>query len=343
LNHKLKIIGLLAVLGVGLTFGLKYAFPLLAPFFLGVVFASLIEPLVMVCETRLQLKRAIATPAFLLLLMLLVLTLVTLTLVLTYQEAQHLWKLIPLWAERLTGLAHRCLVFFEPFFPELQRFARFFFNPELISQISRPVLLGLVGALPRFPEIFVAVLLGVVSAYFFSRDKRLFITFMADLIPSGWQRPVRELQKDVVQVLARFLRLECGLVLVTMALTFACLSLFGIPGAPTYALLAGVFDLVPVLGPGIIYLPIFLSCLITENYFGAVGVLTGYFLLLVIRQVAEFKICGADLNIHPLMTLMVIYLGMKCFGLMGFFFGPAIMIVLRSCYRALNYEVNLEK
>jgi sporulation integral membrane protein YtvI len=343
LNHKLKMIGLLTALGVGLTFGLKFAFPILAPFFLGVVFAGLIEPLVMACEARLRLKRAIATPVILLLLMLLVLTAVTVTLILTYQEVQHLWKLIPDWAERLTGLAHRWLGFFQPFFPELQHFAKLFFNPDLFSQISRPVLLGLVCALPRFPEIVVALLFGVVSAYFFSRDKRFFITFITDLIPPGWQRPVRELEKEVVQVLTRFLRLECGLVLVTLTLTVVCLSILGIPGALTYGVLAGVFDLVPVLGPGLIYLPIFLSCLLAENYLGAVGILTGYFLLLLIRQVAELKICGADLNIHPLMTLIVIYLGLKCFGLMGFFCGPAILIILRSCYRALNYEVNLEK
>jgi predicted PurR-regulated permease PerM len=280
-NHKLKTIGWLAVAVVGLTLGLKFAFPVLAPFFLGVVFAGLIEPLVLICETRLQLRRSVATPVFLLLLMLLVLTLVTVTLILTYQEAQHLWKLIPLWGGRLADLAHRWLFIFQPCFPELQRFARLFFNPELFSQISRPILFGLVSSLPRFPQIVVVILLGVVSAYFFSRDKRVFIAWTVALIPADWQRPLRELQKEAAPVLARFLRLECGLVLVTMAVTFACLRLLGMGGAATYSWLAGVFDLVPVLGPGLIYLPIFLSCLLAENYFGAIIVLSGYFLLLV--------------------------------------------------------------
>jgi sporulation integral membrane protein YtvI len=341
-NRQLKILCGLAGVGISLTLGLKFVLPLLAPFFLGVVFAGLIEPLVVWCETRLKVKRTFASPALLLLLLLIVLTLVALTLVLIYQEAQHLWKLTPLVAEWLARVARRWLVFWQSFFPNLQTDIEIFFNPELFSQLCRPVLVGLVSSLPRFPQTALTILLGVVSAYFFSRDKRFFLATAALLVPSGWRRPVSDLQKEVFRIISRFFRLECGLVLVTMALTFICLSLMGISGAPTYGLLAGVCDLAPVLGPGLIYLPVILSCFLTGNYGGAVGVLMGYFLLLLIRQVAELKVCGADLNIHPLLTLVMIYLGIKIFGLMGFVFGPAILIVLRSCYRALTkyYEAN---
>jgi sporulation integral membrane protein YtvI len=340
-NRQWKIIGCLAGLGFCLTLGVKFVLPVLAPFFLGVLFAGLIEPLVVWCETRLKVKRALASPVLLLLLLLIVLTLVALTLVLTYQETQHLWKLIPSGVGRLAGLARRWLVFWQTFFPNLQADTEIFFNPELFSQLCRPVLVGLVSSLPRFPQIVLALLLGVVSAYFFSRDKRFFLALAALLLPPAWRRPVCDLQKELLLVITKFFRVECGLVLVTMTLTFIFLSLLGISGAPTYGLLAGICDLIPVLGPGLIYFPVFVSSLLTGNYGGAAGVVAGYFLLLLIRQVVELKVCGANLNLHPLITLVMIYLGMKIFGLMGFVFGPAILIVLRSCYRALkNYEIN---
>jgi sporulation integral membrane protein YtvI len=341
---KLKITAWLAALGIGLLLGVKYVIPVVTPFLLGILFASLIEPLVMWCETRLRLKRAWTVPGFLILVLVLVLTLVTVTLVLTYQEAQHLWKLIPGWAGRLTALAQGWLARFNRFIPEWQQIVPFFLKPELFSQMSRPLLLGLVGVLPRFPQIAALILLGVVSAYFFSRDKRFFLAVAASLIPTGWQRPAFEFQTEVVQVLNRFFRLQCGLILNTMALTFICLSLLGINGALAYGLLAGFFDLAPVLGPGLIYLPIMTSCLLMGNYTGAAGVVAVYFLLLLIRQVAELKICGAGMQIHPLLSLIVIYLGMKWFGLIGFFAGPMLLMVLRSCYRVLlKYEVNQQQ
>jgi sporulation integral membrane protein YtvI len=333
-TRKLITIAWLAVTGIGLVLVVKFLFPLLTPFILGLLFAVLIEPLVVFSETRLRLKRAWTVPTLLILLLLFVLTLLTLMLVLIYQEAQHLWRLIPGWSGRLTDLTHRWLVWLQPFFPDWRRFATLLFNPEVFSRMSRPVLVGLLSILPRFPQVAAIILLGVVSAYFFSRDKRFFLALGCTLIPSGWHKQAREFQTEVVQILTRFFRLECGLVLVTMILTYVCLNVLGINGALAYGLLAGFFDLVPILGPGLIYLPICGSCLLMGNYPAAAGVVGGYFLLLLIRQAAEFNICGADLQVHPLVTVIVIYLGMKYFGLMGFFTGPLLLIVLRSCYRA---------
>ena len=48
----------------------------------------------------------------------------------------------------------------------------------------------------------------------------------------------------------------------------------------------------------------------------------------VIRQFAEPKIVGKNLNIHPLLTLVLLYFGYSLFGISGLILIPVIIAVL---------------
>jgi len=336
LNRQLKILGILTVLSVSVVLGLKYLFPLIAPFLLGIFFACLIEPLVTALEVKLAMQRKFATATVLAFLVVLLITLIGLTIAFTYQELQRLVAGIPYWSRWFVDYSARVLRWLEPVFPEIhQIFTKIYLNPELISQLLRSVLTGIFNILPRFPHLFLTVFWGAVSAYFFSRDKQLFSKLIFSWLPFKWQKPVERLKTEAMVELARFIQMEFGLVLITVILTTAILSLNGIAGAPAYGLLAGVFDFIPVLGPGLIYIPVSVSCFLNGNYLGMAGILAGYFCVLFIRQIAEIKIIGVNLNIHPLATLLVAYIGSRLFGVIGFFLGPLLVIALRGSYRIL--------
>ena len=337
MNRKLKILGVLTVLSVGMVLGLKYLFPLIAPFLLGIFFACLIEPLVTILEVKLGMGRKYATATVLIFLVVLVITLIGLTIAFTYQELQRLVAGIPYWSRWFVECSERILRWLEPVFPEIHQIVtKIYLNPEFISQLLRSVMSGVFNILPRFPQIFVIVFWGAVSAYFFSRDKQIFTKLFLSWLSPQWQQPVERLKNEALAGMTQFLRMECGLVLSTVILTTASLSLTGIAGAPAYGFLAGILDFIPVLGPGLIYIPVSISLFLTENYLGMAVVLAGYFCVLFIRQVAELKTIGENLNIHPLATLLVAYIGSKIFGVMGFFLGPLWIIALKSGYRLLS-------
>jgi sporulation integral membrane protein YtvI len=336
LNREWKLFWSLCIVCGSLVLGLKYAFPLFAPFLLGIFFAGLVEPLVGMVETKLRVKRGIATGVTLICLLMFVLTVVTLTIVFTYQETQRLLGLVPDYALRFSRISGRWLAWLQPLFPGVnETFTKLYLNPELFGAIIRSILLGCFKGLAGFPKTLLTVFLGAISAYFFSRDKRLFSNFCFRLLPSSWKSPVIQLKTELTAVLSRLLQVESGLALVTIVITTCCFNCVGIPGAPAYGFFTGILDFIPVVGPGLIFLPVILACVLTANYWGAAGIAVSYFLLLIIRQVAQMRLIGDNLNLHPLLTLVVIYLGMKFFGFAGFLLGPALVIFLRSCYRIL--------
>ena len=52
----------------------------------------------------------------------------------------------------------------------------------------------------------------------------------------------------------------------------------------------------------------------------------------MIRQLAEPKIVGGSLGIHPLITLFAIYAGFKLFGFFGMIIGPIFAVVIKSIF-----------
>lgn len=100
------------------------------------------------------------------------------------------------------------------------------------------------------------------------------------------------------------------------------------------SLIIWIIDVIPLIGSIIIMGPWTLYHLITGDVTIAakLGVLT--LILLVIRRTVEPKVMGSHIGLSPLATLISMYLGLKLFGVLGFFIGPMILIVYNSAREA---------
>lgn len=85
-----------------------------------------------------------------------------------------------------------------------------------------------------------------------------------------------------------------------------------------------------------LYFPLAMIELLFGDFGRASALIGGYFLLILVRQFAEVKLVGANLNFYPLLTIVVFYAGVKIFGFEGIFFGPILIITLRAVYRSLT-------
>ena len=116
-------------------------------------------------------------------------------------------------------------------------------------------------------------------------------------------------------------------------LGFSILSLMGIMKNSYFAVIAlviAVFDILPVAGSGGILIPWALFSLIYGNYKQAIGLIVLYVIITVIRQYIEPKIVGSSLGVHPIVTLMGLYFGLKLFGFIGMFLVPLTVMTLKA-------------
>ncbi|MDU5535559.1 MAG: AI-2E family transporter [Anaerococcus sp.] len=101
------------------------------------------------------------------------------------------------------------------------------------------------------------------------------------------------------------------------------------------ALILGFVDLLPMIGPIIVLLPwSIIELRIFDNTFKALGLLIVLTAWTGLRQVISPKVIGSSADIHPILSVIALYAGLKLFGVMGAIFLPVIFIFIVGIYRS---------
>ena len=100
------------------------------------------------------------------------------------------------------------------------------------------------------------------------------------------------------------------------------------------ALVIALVDILPVLGTGTVLIPWGLISLIGNNYPLGIGLLIGYAVIVVVRQIIEPRIIGKFIGISPLASLAAIYIGLRLMGILGLFVFPIGAIVIKQFLQA---------
>lgn len=104
--------------------------------------------------------------------------------------------------------------------------------------------------------------------------------------------------------------------------------IFGAPSAILLFALTAVTSMIPIVGAGIVYIPVCIF-MIAEGNVGAGLGLAAYCLIVVglTDNLMRFTLLKKLENIHPLNTVFGIILGLNIFGFMGLIFGPILISI----------------
>lgn len=335
--NEIKIFLWVTVISFGVVLGFQFFFPILTPFLLGILLACLIEPIIKQIETHLRLSRKLAVSFVLGTTLFILLTITGMVFLVAYQEALRILPKIPTLADKLLGLGRGLISFLKDRFqiPEALLY-EYLAQPEAIEGVFRSIVVWVINLVPAFPELTLALSMSGVTAYFISRDKNFFSELLYKSIPQKWRSLTIQVKEEVIAAFISFIQVEIMLAVLTSFLTALVFGLLKIPGAIAYGFLAGILDFIPVVGPGLLYLPLVLIFCLFQNYQPAVWLMILYFLVLFLRQLGEAKLIGENLQVHPLVVIFLLYLGMKFLGLTGIMFAPIIIITLRAVLRAFR-------
>ena len=136
-----------------------------------------------------------------------------------------------------------------------------------------------------------------------------------------------------------------GQVLVSVVqgvLTGATLLIFGVPDAVFWGIVAFFAAFLPVLGTPLVWGPAALYQFSQGNNGQAFGILlVGFILIINVDNVLRIVLAKRMGNIHPLITLVGIVLGVEIFGIIGLVVGPLLVsyfTVLMEVFRRENRQ-----
>lgn len=214
-------------------------------------------------------------------------------------------------------------------------------NQEKILDIAKSsigivsnILTTILQFLTSLPAIFTMLLVMIFSTYFFSKDMSSIKEHIYSFFPHTAKSSLHHYTRKGTKMGGRYVFSYLFIYFITFVETLIVFIVLKIPYPLVLSIITGIADILPVLGPGTIYIPLSVILLIRGHYLRAGILLLCWFLITAIRQIIEPKIVSSSINIHPLTMLAAIYLALiaKNFWILIYF--PVLVIL----YQLLTQE-----
>ncbi len=211
-----------------------------------------------------------------------------------------------------------------------QSVERLFSSPTVVIDRVPEMVTGFLGKIPKgFLAVGTAVLSGFLISIRLPRLKKA----LKERLPEKVRTNVLPALRRTKAALFAWLKAQAKLMAITFAILLVGFLLLRIPYGFLWAAVVAVVDAVPILGTGTILVPWALVCLLQGRQLMAIGLLVIYGCTFVTRTALEPRIIGRSLNLDPLLTLLLLYVGFQLWGFLGLILTPILGSALISALK----------
>ena len=206
-------------------------------------------------------------------------------------------------------------------------------NPELASTLSGALpsvadMAGGAAALAAQAPRLVGVATGVASGLLhvvFTLVLALYLTIDGDRIrryaitflPFERHEQALDLTERIGSRLGAWARGEAVLMAIIAALTWIGASVIGLPYAAALALVAGIGEVVPNVGPIVAAIPLIAVGLLASPAQGLLALLVAILVQQLENNLIVPRVMGQAVNLHPVVVMLAILAGGELLGVMG--------------------------
>lgn len=189
-----------------------------------------------------------------------------------------------------------------------------------VAQISLPVI------------VKAAVFIGGVFVSFISV---VYLSDKLDIIRdwcnnNHFREELLAVTSSLKQLMSVYYRIELLIAVINIVVLTVGFFIIGNSYAIVLGVIIGIVDMLPVFGTGTVLIPWFLFDLACGNTFSAVVLLFLYAITWLVREIMESKCVGDRVGISPLVMLIIIFVGILVYGVMGFILGPVSYCIAKA-------------
>ena len=316
--------------------------PVLVPFILGLVLAYLLLPLIQWLErhmpARLRAWRVARPLSIILTYLLFIVIIVGVVAFLVPVMAEQVGTFIervPQYYEQLGDLVQEGREWYEVSIPEDWKTTVEENLAEIAQEVLGAVQENLVGVI-RSVLGSISFLIGLVIIpfwlFYLLQDEHQVKEGILEALHPELRADVQSLATLVDHVLSAYVRGQLLLCLFVGILATIAMFIIGVPFAPVLGLIAGIFEVLPNIGPYLGAIPAILVALAT-NPVSAIWVAVAFFAIQLIENLVLVpRISGKSVKLHPALVMMVLVIGGQLAGFWGMLIAVPVTAVVRDVF-----------
>lgn len=183
------------------------------------------------------------------------------------------------------------------------------------------VLQSFFKVLSYVPYIVMTIIFTLMSTYFFTKEvaNKSSKRFIEKVLPRGSTK-IFQVIYHARKMILNYCLSYMLLIFTSMFLTFIGFCFLKVEYALVLSIIAGLLDLLPIVGMAMVYIPLALIAFSSGNYFVTISLAALYLLVCIVRQILEPKIMSSSLGINPVSSLAALFIGLQLNGFSGVIF-----------------------
>ncbi len=318
------------------------------PFVIGWIVAMIANPLVQFLEKRVKIVRKHSSAIIIAMVILIIVGAATLLTVVIVKEAKGLMNDVPEIVETVKEQFEQASRYIDkataPLPDNIQAaisnaidgldnsVSEYMNRNDILSVSSAGNLVGNVA------EGFLAVIVTILSAYFFAAGRNELAAGLRKRLPESIQNYWRLIFDNFKSAFGGYFKAQFKIMLVLTVIMFIGFEILQVGYSFLFAIGIAFLDLLPVFGTGAILWPWAIMDMLSGNYFRAIGLVVIYLICQIVKQVLQPKMVGDSIGLHPLATLIFMYIGYRFYGILGIIIGIPVGMVLVNLYRIGVFE-----
>ncbi len=190
----------------------------------------------------------------------------------------------------------------------------------------------------KLPSIFISIIVFLISLYFMVSD--------SDTVGRAVKRPFGEkfagklsgLKLEIKRYVGGYVKAQLVIMCIAFVILMIGLSLMGVKYSLVIALAIAIVDALPFFGSGTVLIPWAVISFVSGSFSTGIRLIIIYLTVLLMRQFIEPKLVSKNIGMHPILTLMSMYIGYRIFSIGGMILGPLMLMMFISFYKVGLFE-----
>lgn len=204
----------------------------------------------------------------------------------------------------------------------------------VVQAIGEPTFEAAGNFAKNVPGTLIAIIMCILSAYFFTADRDNIIEMMRRNVPEGVWKRCSGVMNDLKHVVGGYFKAQFKIMGVVYVILIIGLWILKVDYVLLVALLIAFLDALPFFGTGTVLGPWAILKILSKDYSMAVGLIILYLVTQLVRQIIQPKIVGDTIGMNPLATLIFMYIGYKFSSIIGMIIAVPIGMILINLYKA---------
>lgn len=315
----------------------------LLPFVIAILINKLMNPFVTFLKEKCKLGHKLSVALSVILVIAVLGTILTLGVIKLTEETYDLATSIPEYVKDITPTATLIISQIEEIFVDLPEpiTQKYYESVNGISNFLLQKAADFAGAVGKgiinLPTVLIYIVVTILATLFIGFDKTYIKETFAHQLPDKWLEMLQNISTNVFSAMLAYFKSVFTIILITFCELLIGLTIIDLIGFDIKYLLAvavgiAFVDALPILGCGTVLIPWAVFLALTGNIGMALAIFILYIVITVIRNLIEPKIVSHNIGVHPIITLLAMFIGFKLFGILGLIFGPITIFILKGIF-----------